>query len=308
MISTQHLYAQPPKARRKWTDDEDRVLHKEADLQKSHGGPSDWKTIARKLPGRSNKDCRKRWNKIRVCLAKGPWCFSEDELLKEAVRMHGLRSVWRPEEDDALLLGVTQYGKSWRVISEHFLPTRSTTDIKNRYVTIIRYRRKLERSSQVADLESNDGLDFRELQDALSASPSFSNISTLDQRSLSQTNEAIHPLEMNPWLVHSMDTSGYDTHASRNYGVMDSGTSSTISWPTCNTSNITSSPWSVPTHQPNAIASLDWLAGTGMWMTEFGESNGLVLQPDFNHYPDLIGATDGSLGLPDAHFDWQVKP
>lgn len=48
------------------------------------------------------------------------------------------RSVWRPQEDEALVTGVAQYGKAWKTISEIYLPTRSTTDIKNRYDTIRR--------------------------------------------------------------------------------------------------------------------------------------------------------------------------
>jgi hypothetical protein len=46
--------------------------------------------IADSLPGRTNKDCRKRWhNSVAGGLKKGQWSKSEDQLLSRGVQQHG---------------------------------------------------------------------------------------------------------------------------------------------------------------------------------------------------------------------------
>lgn len=50
----------------------------------------DWQKIAAALPGRTNKDCRKRWfNVLNGDLRKGPWTAEEDRLLGQAVEAEG---------------------------------------------------------------------------------------------------------------------------------------------------------------------------------------------------------------------------
>lgn len=52
----------------------------------------DWHQVASSLPGRNNKDCRKRWHyKIAYNITKGPWTREEDEKLMRAVREHGTK-------------------------------------------------------------------------------------------------------------------------------------------------------------------------------------------------------------------------
>ena len=105
---------------KRWTDAEDRILHAEAQSQCKRSSLSlpfqrrladrmtngrqvcggseqikDWSRIAAKLPGRTNKDCRKRWiNKVCGSLKKGAWSEDEDRRLCDAVRKHGQKSVW----------------------------------------------------------------------------------------------------------------------------------------------------------------------------------------------------------------------
>jgi hypothetical protein len=75
---------------KRWTEAEDDVLYREARSQLATGQVKDWNRIAAKLPGRTNKDCRKRWiNKVCGSLKKGAWDEDEDERLREAVRVHG---------------------------------------------------------------------------------------------------------------------------------------------------------------------------------------------------------------------------
>ena len=58
----------------------------------SQGGVRDWQNIAAKLPGRTNKDCRKRWhNVVAGGMNKGHWTDAEDKLLIDAVNTHGKR-------------------------------------------------------------------------------------------------------------------------------------------------------------------------------------------------------------------------
>lgn len=52
-----------------------------------------WHEIAKNIPGRSNKDCRRRWcNTLANGTTKGSWTESEDERLSDAVQEHG--SKW----------------------------------------------------------------------------------------------------------------------------------------------------------------------------------------------------------------------
>lgn len=65
----------------------DIVIHLLDDLA---GAATDWQKIAAGLPGRSNKDCRKRWfNVLSGGLRKGAWSPEEDSYLRDAVRIEG---------------------------------------------------------------------------------------------------------------------------------------------------------------------------------------------------------------------------
>ena len=57
----------------------------------AQGGLKNWNVIALKLPGRTNKDCRKRWSKIGSNIRKGAWTAAEHTRLQEAVDLRGLK-------------------------------------------------------------------------------------------------------------------------------------------------------------------------------------------------------------------------
>lgn len=99
-----------PRAPQKWTPEEDKLLcrevHNQCELGRnsvphilgltacrvlvSEGRVRDWRSIADKIPGRTNKDCRKRWhNVLSGGLNKGYWTEEEDKLLTHAVQIHG---------------------------------------------------------------------------------------------------------------------------------------------------------------------------------------------------------------------------
>ncbi|KAL3444529.1 hypothetical protein BJX65DRAFT_319883 [Aspergillus insuetus] len=169
-----------PGRRRWWTKDEDRILQEEVKTQlqiDSPHGSRNWSAIAEKLPGRSNKDCRKRWTKISLSSRKGTWSGAEDHLLRKAVAKVGFqwtkvaemvgsrhpdqcakrwhhsldpnvkRGPWALDEDGVLLDAVQRVGRDWKEIGRELFPSRSTTDIKNRYVILSR-RRGISMSSQ----------------------------------------------------------------------------------------------------------------------------------------------------------------
>ncbi|RYP08193.1 hypothetical protein DL764_002053 [Monosporascus ibericus] len=81
------------KHKRRWTSHEDRILREGYAAQAAYptgkGQTVNWKEIANRLPGRSNKDCRKRYlNEMAGTLKKGPWSKEEDALLINLVEMH----------------------------------------------------------------------------------------------------------------------------------------------------------------------------------------------------------------------------
>ena len=57
------------------------------------GSVQNWNDVAALLPGRTNKDCRKRWSKIQLEIRKGAWTPDEDERLQQAVQQIGVKLV-----------------------------------------------------------------------------------------------------------------------------------------------------------------------------------------------------------------------
>lgn len=57
------------------------------------GSVQNWNDIAVLLPGRTNKDCRKRWSKVQLDIRKGAWTRDEDERLQQAVQQLGFKLV-----------------------------------------------------------------------------------------------------------------------------------------------------------------------------------------------------------------------
>lgn len=154
---------------RRWTSAEDQILREQVDAQQIQGVGRDWCQVALALPGRTNKDCRKRWhNSVAEGLRKGQWSKSEDQLLIHGVHRYGSqwtkvatcvstrsadqcakrwqqsldprldRSEWRENEDTALLAAVNRLGRHWKDIQEEYLPHRSKNCVKNRYSVLSR--------------------------------------------------------------------------------------------------------------------------------------------------------------------------
>ncbi|KAJ5653598.1 hypothetical protein N7490_000601 [Penicillium lividum] len=133
------------------------------DQRGKEGG--NWSEISRHLPGRSNKDCRKRWfHSLDPALRKGRWSKEEDELLLAAYKRLGpawkdialliegrkddqcakryndilnpsardrLKN-WSAEEDQYLAAKVQELGHKWAAISAG-LPGRPPLTCRNRW-------------------------------------------------------------------------------------------------------------------------------------------------------------------------------
>jgi hypothetical protein len=57
-----------------------------------NANPSKWHAIAKHVPNRTNKDCRKRWfAKMASDVVKGGWAPDEDEKLVKGIERYGTR-------------------------------------------------------------------------------------------------------------------------------------------------------------------------------------------------------------------------
>lgn len=177
-----------PRAPQKWTPEEDKLLCREVHSQLTEGRVRDWRSIATKIPGRTNKDCRKRWhNVLSGGLNKGYWTEEEDKLLTHAVQTHGEtwtvvadvvktrsadqcakrwkqcldpqldRSEWTELENRRLMEACAVKGRRWKEIQMEHFPTRSRNSIKNQHTILTRRYNKLK--------------NLREAQNAVSVEP-----------------------------------------------------------------------------------------------------------------------------------------
>ncbi|KAL2832540.1 Homeodomain-like protein [Aspergillus cavernicola] len=159
--------------RRRWTTAEDALLWELYQIEeKEPTGKSqkiNWNEIAREIPGRSNKDCRKRYyNRFTGGVRKGSWTQEEDERLLQLVEQYQYRwatiaqmmetrnadqcskrwhhclnpelerSPWTDDENTLLLSAVGTHGSSWKDIQRCHFPTRSANNIKNQFTILSR--------------------------------------------------------------------------------------------------------------------------------------------------------------------------
>lgn len=104
--------------KRPFTVEEDHIL-----MQYVHTfGCHSWNEIAKKMTGRTPKQCRERWNgHINPNINKGPWSPDEDRIIATKQR---------------------ELGNKWADIAK-FLPGRTDILVKNRWNTSIKYRKNL---------------------------------------------------------------------------------------------------------------------------------------------------------------------
>ncbi|KFY28505.1 hypothetical protein V491_00431 [Pseudogymnoascus sp. VKM F-3775] len=156
-------------AAKRWTAEEDAMLR---ELVMRSGPAINWVEVSRHLSGRTNKDSRRRWTKIKDNFNRGIWSRDEDESLCVAVEQFGQRWAlvtevvetrspdqcqkrwrnaldpkingtvsWSSEEDQLLRAAVTKMGKNWSQISDRCFPNRSPLSLSNRYTSFQQHSR-----------------------------------------------------------------------------------------------------------------------------------------------------------------------
>ncbi len=144
-----------PGCRRRWSPEEDARLAQIV----TTGAQASWTAVATQFEGRSAQQCRLRSMAIQSGLRTGKWTADEDQLLKEAVALHGVRwsvvsrlvpgrlakgcrdrylshvnpaiklSVWTPEDEQTCVTAYRAYGNRWVAIQK-LLPNRPWYTIK----------------------------------------------------------------------------------------------------------------------------------------------------------------------------------
>ncbi|KAF9952358.1 hypothetical protein BGZ72_006333 [Mortierella alpina] len=159
-----------------WTPEEDEYLRAAVQL---YGDKTEkWAKIAACVPGRTNKNCRKRWfHSLDPKLKKGAWTEEEDHLLRTGVQMfkgqwskiaeripgrtddqcakrwrESLdplidRAAWTSEDDILLLQRFEEFGSQWQKIALAF-PGRPGLHCRNRWRKIQRSLNHMKRSSK----------------------------------------------------------------------------------------------------------------------------------------------------------------
>ncbi|KAF9182381.1 hypothetical protein BGZ50_004954 [Haplosporangium sp. Z 11] len=168
-----------------WTPEEDEFLR--AAVQKYGDKTEKWAMIAACVPGRTNKNCRKRWfHSLDPKLKKGPWSEEEDHLLKTGVQKfkgqwskiaeripgrtddqcakrwresldpHIDRAEWTPEDDVILLQKFEEYGTQWQKIALSF-PGRPGLHCRNRWRKIQRRQKHMQRKRRRMQSSTKEG-------------------------------------------------------------------------------------------------------------------------------------------------------
>ncbi|PWY93212.1 hypothetical protein BO94DRAFT_622366 [Aspergillus sclerotioniger CBS 115572] len=185
-----------PRPPHRWTLEEDRILSKAVHAQLAHGTVKDWTAVASEIPGRTNKDCRKRWhNALAAGRNKGYWTPEEDCLLERGVRLHGEtwtevaaivstrtadqcakrwkqcldpqldHSEWTEAESCRLLEAVCAKGRRWKQIQVEYFPARSRNSIKNQFTIVTRRRMKSQnKNDEIAPKDGALGPDSGAIQ------------------------------------------------------------------------------------------------------------------------------------------------
>ena len=115
---------------RPWSAYEDHLLSKAV---AEFDGEADWKTIAQRVPGRTNKACRK----VRFRHHRQSFSSANPSKLLLQRWLHSLspsikKSAWTKEEDEKLMSLYRQCGTKWSVIARQ-IPGRTDDACSKRY-------------------------------------------------------------------------------------------------------------------------------------------------------------------------------
>ncbi|KAK0671485.1 hypothetical protein QBC41DRAFT_56961 [Cercophora samala] len=266
--------ASKQKTRQVWTPEEDHVLSEAVRAETPAHGPISWHKVASHLPGRNNKDCRKRWHySIINTIRKGTWTKDEDQKLRAAVEVYGARwskiaeavgtrngdqcwkrwydcldpsidkSPWTSDEDARLLQQVSRSGRNWSEIVHKHFPNRTSLSAKNRYSILQRKQENASKSS------------YKKTTPAYSAASSPSpgpNLNYLSPPSIaSSCTSTPEPESYSDWFVNS-SSSQPANNSGMEFGSLDQGYSQCSGWYQGGTMSTSHSP------SPQLGTGLEW--------------------------------------------------
>ncbi|KAK9722268.1 hypothetical protein K7432_002805 [Basidiobolus ranarum] len=203
-----------------WTPEEDHLLRLAVQL---YGDKTEkWAKIAACVPGRTNKNCRKRWfHSLDPSLRKGAWTPEEDELLRQGVeRYQGQwskiaeaipgrtddqcakrwresldpsidRAEWSHEEDGLLLEKYEELGSQWQKISQ-FFPGRPGLHCRNRWRKIQRSMNQKSREKEKLTQALMAPVESKLTQEILNSSESMVNAEFI---AMSHPDNMLHQAE-----------------------------------------------------------------------------------------------------------------
>ena len=139
MFQRQYLQQVLPKRhgiRQMFSPEEDEMLK----LLVKKFGDKDWKFVAKKMPGRTTRQCRERYKSyLAPDIKNGPWTEEEDELLKQKY---------------------DEFGPKWAKIAS-FFKSRSDINIKNRWSSLtIKERHKAEKKAKISQMSKQNNQNF----------------------------------------------------------------------------------------------------------------------------------------------------
>ncbi|THU97689.1 hypothetical protein K435DRAFT_857365 [Dendrothele bispora CBS 962.96] len=326
--STRPTFEATPRPRRTrtyWTKDEDRILI--SAVETFSGSPSQWSEVAKRLCGRSPKDCRKRWaNGLNTSLKKGPWTADEDTKLRRAVLIHkydwasisklvGHRSgdqcskrwrevvdpsinkqPWTPEEDDLLLRLYNKHGSAWQEIKEHF-SNRRGLQCRNRCCHLLGTRSKKKRTMRASespdDEPSRPSLTTQNLQECFPLPSNY-----VPSPPSSQSSSSPVPPTPSPLLVDLPSPSLGPSHMRASFPVDGFSVADNIGKMIEPTPVLSSSPCSIYTHSPT-----EWYHSPKQ---EFSNSTLLKPQSPRTRLSGSFGDMDGAFDtMPSS---WLTNP
>jgi hypothetical protein len=101
----------------KWTVEEDANLIANLNKAMKKDGKKDWVAVAAMVPGRTNTQCKHRWNSLDPS-------------------NNGKEGKWKAEEDAKLIEAVKKHGKKW-VAAAAMVPGRSDRQCRERWTNIL---------------------------------------------------------------------------------------------------------------------------------------------------------------------------
>ncbi|KAL8784760.1 MAG: hypothetical protein Q9213_003791 [Squamulea squamosa] len=111
-------------------------------LEATDGTVQDWNSIAQRIDGRSNKDCRKRYYNGIVSggLRKNSTeAHGAPKRLASTTEQYPLTPIDHEQQNMQLLVAVRTHGTSWKDIQTLHLPSRSANNVKNQYSVLKRH-------------------------------------------------------------------------------------------------------------------------------------------------------------------------